>query len=124
MFELEDANANVGMTYLCAMNIKSPIGLLRLLGILEGTSLILLMCVAVPLKRLAQWSEGVAVIGPIHGVLFLFFVLATLYVSIDQKWSFTKRTWKVLLACIIPFGTFYVDRKILKGLSEQPQMDR
>ena len=107
------------MIYLCAMNIKTPIGLLRLLGILEGTSLILLMCVAVPLKRLAQWSEGVAVIGPIHGVLFLLFVLTTLYVYIEQKWSFTNRTWKVLLACIIPFGTFYVDRTILKGLNEQ-----
>jgi integral membrane protein len=100
------------------MNIKKPIGQLRLLGILEGVSLILLMFVAVPLKRFAGWPEGVSTIGPIHGVLFMLFVITAIYVSIEEKWSFSQLTWKVLLACIIPFGTFYVDRKFLKPLDK------
>jgi len=100
------------------MNIKKPIGQLRLLGILEGVSLILLMFVAVPLKRFAGWPEGVSTIGPIHGVLFMLFVITAIYVSIEEKWRFSQLTWKVLLACIIPFGTFYVDRKFLKPLDK------
>lgn len=98
------------------MNIKSAIGQLRWLGLLEGSSLILLMFVAAPLKRFADWPTGVQVIGPIHGVLFLLFVMSAIHVSIEQKWSFKTTTWKVLIACMIPFGTFYVDRKILKDL--------
>ncbi|MEN9639824.1 MAG: hypothetical protein RLZZ262_1693 [Bacteroidota bacterium] len=100
------------------MNIKTAIGQLRLLGLMEGATLILLMFVAVPLRYLANWPFGVKVIGPIHGVLFLFFVIATVYMSIERKWSFKNITVKVLLACIIPFGTFYVDRKILKPLDK------
>lgn len=102
-----------------AMNIKTAIGQLRILGFLEGTSLILLMLIAVPLKWFAAWPTGVKVIGPIHGVLFLLFIVSALYVSIEHKWSFWRLTWKVLLACMIPFGTFYVDRKFLSALDKK-----
>jgi integral membrane protein len=103
------------------MNIKKPLGQLRLLGILEGISLVLLMLIAVPLKRFADWPNGVQVIGPIHGVLFLLFIIATFYVSLEEKWNFRQLTWKVLFACIIPFGTFYVDRKYLKPMADDLQ---
>jgi integral membrane protein len=52
-------------------------------------------------------------LGPVHGALFLLFIFNTLSVGVEQKWEFRKTTWKVILACFIPFGTFYIDRKIL-----------
>ncbi len=96
-----------------------PIGRLRLFGLLEGTSLVLLVGVAVPLKYLAGNPAGVKIIGPIHGALFVLYVFQTMSVSIEQRWSFRTLTWKVLLACLLPFGTFYIDRKILKTLQRQ-----
>ncbi|WP_312076738.1 DUF3817 domain-containing protein [Chryseobacterium sp.] len=54
--------------------------------------------------------------GPIHGSLFLLFLFNTLSVGVEQNWKFKYTTLKVLLACIIPFGTFYIDRKILSKL--------
>ncbi len=97
--------------------IYEPVGRLRLLAFLEGTSLLLLVFIAVPLKHMADNPSLVKTIGPIHGALFLLFVFQTMSLAIEQQWSFQTRTWKVLIACLIPFGTFYIDRKILKHLS-------
>jgi integral membrane protein len=101
------------------MNLRTPLGQLRVLGLLEGSSLLLLMLIGVPLKWFANWPGIVKTVGPIHGVLFLLFVMSAIHVSIELKWNFRQLTWKVLLACIVPFGTFYVDRKYLQPLSEQ-----
>ena len=93
--------------------LKTKIGRLRIVGFLEGISLLVLMLIAVPMKYMFHNPAGSEVVGPIHGVLFLLFVFNTLSVGVEQRWKFATITWKVLLACIIPFGTFYIDRKIL-----------
>ena len=97
---------------------STALGRLRLLGILEGSSLILLLFVAMPLKYLFEMPAFVAIIGAVHGVLFLLFIVAALHVHFVYKWNFFKTTWKILLACIIPFGTFYVDAKILSNMEK------
>jgi integral membrane protein len=96
----------------------TPVGRLRLFGFLEGTSLLLLVFLAVPMKHVAGDPTMVKAIGPIHGALFLLFVFQTISVAIEQGWSFQTRTWKILVACLIPFGTFYIDRKIFRGLPQ------
>ena len=92
---------------------KTNIGRLRIIGFLEGTSLLLLLFIALPMKYAFHNPLGTRIMGTIHGALFLLFVFNTLSVGVEQKWKFRTITWKVLLACIIPFGTFYIDRKIL-----------
>lgn len=95
----------------------TKLGRLRLIGLLEGISLLLLVGIAVPLKYISHDPAMVKAIGPVHGLLFLFFVFNTISVGIAYKWAFRTTTWKVLLACIIPFGTFYIDRHILAKMS-------
>jgi integral membrane protein len=102
------------LTMLKFFNTK--IGRLRLIAFLEGISLLLLIGIAVPLKYLYQDPSLVKAIGPVHGLLFLFFVLNTISVGIAYKWEFRTTTWKVLLACIIPFCTFYIDKMILSRM--------
>ena len=97
---------------------NNPIGRLRLFGFLEGTSLLILVLIAVPLKHFAGDPSLVKSIGPVHGALFMVYVFQTVSVAIEQKWSFKDRTWKVLIACLVPFGTFYTDRKILRKINE------
>lgn len=94
----------------------SKIGRLRLIAFLEGISLLVLLAVAVPEKYIFGHPELVKAIGPVHGLLFLLFILNTLSVGIEQHWKFKTTTWKVLLACIVPFGTFIIDAKILRPL--------
>ncbi len=69
-----------------------------------------------PLRVIYGISELSHILGPLHGGLFLLFIFNALGVGIEYRWKFRKTTWKVLLACIVPFGTFYVDRKILKAM--------
>ena len=89
---------------------------LRLIGLLEGVSLLVLLGVATPLKYIYGDATLVRIIGPIHGLLFLLFVIKTLSVGVEQRWKFSETTWKVLLACVVPFGTFYIDNKILSRI--------
>ena len=98
--------------------ISTKIGRLRVIAILEGISLLILIGIAVPLKYVNGNPSLVKTMGPIHGMLFLFFVVNTISVGIEQHWKFKETTWKVLVACIIPFGTFYIDHTILSKLSK------
>lgn len=95
------------------------VGRLRLVGYLEGISLLTLILIAIPLKYYFDDPRLVQRIGPIHGALFLLYIIFTVSVGVEEKWKFQKTTWKVLLACIVPFGTFYIDRHILKNAERQ-----
>ena len=95
---------------------NNPVGRLRIIAFLEGISLLVLVFIAVPLKYAAGQPGLSTIMGPVHGALFLLFVFNTISVGVTLRWKFSETTWKVLLACIIPFGTFYIDRKILRNI--------
>lgn len=97
----------------------TSIGRLRLLAILEGISLIVLVFIAVPLKHVWDIPDLSKSLGPIHGALFLLFVFNALRVGVEQQWKFKEITWKILVACFIPFGTFYIDYKILRKIDKE-----
>ena len=95
-------------------SFSTALGRLKLLGWLEGTSLLLLVGLGVPLKHFGHAPAFAKVMGPVHGILFLLFIFQTISAGIEQQWRFKQTTWKVLLACLIPFGTFYINARLLK----------
>ncbi len=95
--------------------LTTSIGRLRLIALLEGISLLLLVFVAVPLKYLGDNPLLVDTIGPVHGGLFILYVILALWVAYTDKWKLFHKTWIVMLASFIPFGTFIVDRKYFKA---------
>lgn len=96
--------------------LQSAIGRLRVVGFLEGTSLLLLLFVAMPLKYGLDKPGAVRVIGAAHGFLFLLFVGWVLFEGVRRKWSFFGRTLPLVLSSFVPFGTFYLDKKILSKI--------
>jgi len=96
--------------------LKTNTGRFRILAFLEGVSLIALMFIGVPLKYMSGNPALVKSIGPVHGLLFLFYVAYAFSLAAEHQWKFTQTTWKVLLASFIPFGTFYIDHTILKKI--------
>lgn len=92
---------------------KNPIKQFRLVGFAEGISFLLLLGIAMPLKYIFDYPLLVTIIGYIHGVLFMLYVLVIILVTIALKWSFSK-TFLALLASVIPFGPFLFDSKILR----------
>jgi integral membrane protein len=97
--------------------LKTKVGRLRITGFLEGVSLLALVFIAVPVKYIGENDSLVKALGPVHGAIFLLFLFITLSVGVEQNWKFKTTTWKVILACFIPFGTFYIDKKILSKIN-------
>ena len=58
----------------------------------------------------------VKIAGMIHGVLFVLLVLLLLLAYIEVKFTL-KHTMLFFVASLIPFGTFYIDRKYLNTLN-------
>jgi integral membrane protein len=96
--------------------ISTSIGFLRLIAFLEGVSFLILLFVAMPIKYVLGNDALVKTVGQVHGLLFVLLILITLFVGYEKQWKLTGITLKVLASSIIPFGTFYVDYKILKKL--------
>jgi len=86
---------------------------LRLFSILEGTSLLLLLFIAVPLKRMMDMPEAVTVIGPIHGGLFILFNLILIWAVIKHGLKI-KHAIIGFIASLLPFGSYVFKAKILK----------
>lgn len=93
--------------------MTSAIGWLRIFAILEGLSYLVLLFIAMPLKYIWDKPEMVRSVGMAHGILFVVYVLLAIVVAIQFKWRHGNETLKVLVASLIPFGTFWVDYKIL-----------
>ena len=85
---------------------------LRTLSILEGSSLLLLLFLAVPLKRMLDMPEAVSIIGPIHGVLFIAFNLA-LIIAVAKSQLKASHGLIGFIASLIPFGSFVFKAKLL-----------
>ena len=84
----------------------------RIVAFLEGVSYILLLFMAVPLKYWGGDESYVKLLGMPHGLLFVLYIIIAFSLREDENWD-TKDFSIVLLASVIPFGTFYVDRKYL-----------
>lgn len=86
----------------------------RITALLEGVSYILLLFIATPIKYILEDPQYVKLLGMPHGLLFVAYVAFAFMLKKDFDWN-TKQFAMVLLASIVPFGTFYIDRKYLKN---------
>jgi len=91
---------------------REVLNIVRWVGIIEGTSLILLLFIAMPLKYVFDRPEAVAVIGMAHGILWVVYLLVLAVAWIKEKWAF-KKVFLGGVASVIPFGPFIYDRKFL-----------
>lgn len=96
------------------MNLRTPLGRLRVLAILEGISY-LLLGITMPIKYVMGVPEPNYIVGMAHGWLFIMYVAIAIQNSRIHNWTW-KETFYVLVASLIPFGTFAVDIKILKPI--------
>jgi integral membrane protein len=89
----------------------------RIMAWIVGVMLLLLAFVAMPLKYIWDMPTMVAVIGPIHGFLYIVYVVVAFDLAMRAKWSMT-RTILVLLAGTIPVMSFVAERKVVSWLRE------
>ena len=80
------------------------IKLFKYIALLEGISLLLLLFFAMPMKYIYELPIYVKVIGMALAVML----------KIEEQWPI-KKFVIICIASIIPFGTFYVEKKYLKN---------
>lgn len=94
------------------------LGFLKFMAILEGTSLLLLLFVAMPLKYQLGMPEAVSWIGRIHGGLFVAFNLVLFFYVIKRTVS-EVQGFIGFFASLIPFGTFVYKATTLKKVERK-----
>jgi integral membrane protein len=95
------------------INRMNPVKNLRVIGNIEGISYLALLGIAMPLKYFGNMPKAVTIAGSFHGLFFVLFCAALLVVWRKKNWDY-ERVAMAFLASIIPFGTFYLDRKLRK----------
>ena len=88
--------------------------LFRIIAFLEGISYILLMSVGLYFKYQLADPSYVKLLGMPHGLLFISYLILAFLIKDGEQWE-NKDFGIILLASILPFGTFYVDRKYLES---------
>jgi integral membrane protein len=83
----------------------------RIIAWIVGVVLLVLVLVAVPIKYIGGNDSLVATVGPIHGFLFMVYVVLTFDLGRRAKWPLGRMVL-VMLAGTIPFLSFWAERKV------------
>ena len=89
---------------------------ITIMGYLEGTSFLLLLGVAMPLKYLMGIPEGVKYIGMAHGILCITYIIVLICSTIKIKMPL----WAIpagVIGSFLPFGPFIFDYLLKKHLT-------
>ena len=97
--------------------MSTPLARLRLVGLLEGLSFLLLLGVAMPLKYVWGMPEAVRAVGSLHGALFVLYALAVVHVWMTRKWPI-DRALVAMIAAVVPFGPFVFERSLRREEAE------
>ncbi len=104
---------------------------LSIVGLLEGLSLLALL-IAVPMKYFGVGPSNISglganmvhVIGPVHGGIFLLYIVIAVVATLEYKWKLTTFL-AIALASLVPFGFLLVEFKIIRPeqtkLAQNPQ---
>lgn len=92
--------------------MTNALSIFRKIAFAEGVSFLLLLFIAMPLKYGFDSPLMVKYVGWAHGALFVAYAFSLLAVWIAEKWPF-GRVFLAGLASLLPFGTFWFDKKYL-----------
>ena len=84
----------------------------KITAILEGISYLVLFSNMLFIKptNIELYHSLLYPVGMSHGILFIGYIILAFLLKTPQKWS-VKDFGIILIASLIPFGTFYVEKK-------------
>lgn len=90
--------------------LRSPLSRFRVMAYVTGVMLLVLVFVAMPLKYFGDSETLMSIIGPGHGLLYMVYLVFAFDLVVRARWSW-QRTLLLLGAGVLPFLSFYVERK-------------
>ena len=91
--------------------LKTKIKELRISAYIEGWSFLILLFVAMSLKYAMSIFIVTKIIGMVHGILFIWFMLALFGAKNEQNLDMVF-TLKAFVLSLVPFGTFVLDNSL------------
>ena len=82
---------------------------------------LLILCAAMVLKYVFGMGAAVAIWGPIHGALFVVYVIIAFDLAYKDRWSPLGTLW-VLIAGTIPFVSFFAERQVQRKVLARQKM--
>lgn len=83
----------------------------RIISAIEGLSFILLVFIAMPIKYVGENPHPVKVLGMIHGVLFIIFMISLFETKIKKTWNIPLM-FQLFILSLIPFGAIFIEKKV------------
>ncbi|SFF36704.1 DUF3817 domain-containing protein [Flavobacterium xueshanense] len=89
----------------------------KIVALLEGVSYLALFTNMLVVKptNVAFYKALLFPIGMAHGILFVSYIILAIMLKFEQNWDW-KKFGIICLGSLVPFGTFYVDKKYLQNV--------
>jgi len=91
--------------------MNKAVHFLRITGLIEAVSFMVLVSIAIPLKYIWHMPMAVRVVGMIHGILFIMFCVALVRATRAARCPLSRGAL-VFVAALVPFGPFLIDRRM------------
>ena len=85
----------------------------RVLAYVVGVLLVLLVCVGVPLRYLADVPQVSRTVSPVHGLMFVVYLVALGDLARRMGWG-VRRVLLLALAGVVPFLSFVAERGVTR----------
>lgn len=82
---------------------------MRLASLIEASTLAALVFIAVPLKHLYGLPQATAIMGPVHGLAFVFYIWMLLQTAAGSNWP-RSTIMRMVVCAMIPLAGFVNER--------------
>jgi integral membrane protein len=93
--------------------VGSALTRFRVMAYVVGVLLIILAFVAMPLKYVAHEPILVTIVGQIHGLMYMVYLVVSFHLAVLQRWPLS-RTVLILLAGTVPVMSFVAERWVTR----------
>lgn len=94
------------------MTLPRDLTAYRVAAIVTGVGLLFLVLVAMPLRYIGDEPWLSKAYSPVHGVIYMAYVVVVIWVTTRRRWSPTKALL-IILAGVVPFLSFVVERRVI-----------
>ena len=99
------------------MSIETALRAYRIAAYVTGVGLVILVFIAMPLKYFFGEPRPVAVVGMMHGFLYMAYIVCTLILAERCRWRPLDAV-VILLAGTIPIASFVAERQVTRRVRE------
>ena len=92
-------------------SIEASLTRYRVMAYVVGVGLLVLVFVGIPLQVFAHNSTVVAIVGPIHGYLYIVYLLTAFDLAARARFR-PVRLFVMISAGLVPFVAFIIERRI------------